>query len=289
MTVSVVVPCYNHARWVPRCLAAIDAQDHDDVEVIVVDDGSTDGSWEAIASHPWTPRRRVRNVRAPHLGAHAALNRGLALATGDWVTICNVDDRFAPRRLSSLLHRLRATGARFAFTGVRFVDDRDADVTATLPFAAELHRRQQAIGTHPSVGFAILLSNVAISTGNFFFARTLLDDVGFFRPYRYVHDWDFLLRVVLVTEPAWIPEPHYFYRFHEDNTFRSLGGLDAIECPEVLRRYLGAAIRSRPANRLAPSPSNWPVYFETFLDEHDWLRAYLPGPDDPAEEVAYRP
>jgi hypothetical protein len=88
---------------------------------------------------------------------------------------------------------------------------------------------------------------------------------------------------------VWIAEPLYFYRFHEDNTFRSLGRLDEIECPEVLHRYLGAAIRARPANRLAPSPWNWPVYFETFVEEHGWLRAYLPRPDDAAEELAYRP
>jgi glycosyltransferase involved in cell wall biosynthesis len=288
MTVSVVVPVYNHAEWVPRCFAAIDAQDHDDVEVIAVDDGSADGSWDAIASHRWTCTRRVRSLRAPHRGAHAAINRGLAGASGDWVAVCNVDDVFAPHRVSTLVARARTAGARFAFTGVRVIDERDGDVPDDVPFARDVRRRQREIAGYPSVGFATLLSNVAVSTGNFFFERALLNEVGFFRPYRYVHDWDFLLRVVLFTEPLFVPAPLYAYRLHATNTFRSLGTLDEVECPQVLRRYLRAAVSGRPPNRLAPSPRNWPGYFETFLMEHHWLRQYLYGWND-VDDVVYRP
>jgi len=275
MQVSVVVPSYNHARWVPRCLGAIDTQDHDDLEVIVVDDGSTDGSPELIAAQRWRSTRRVRTVAAPHRGAHAAINHGLALATGDYVAICNMDDCFVPGRIPALVRRLANSSSRFAFTGVRFVDDRDADVTNTDAFARDHHRRQQEIDSYPSVGFAILRSNVAISSGNFFFARSLLDEIGFFRPYRYVHDWDFLLRVVLFTEPVYVPDPLYSYRLHQGNTFRSLGSLDAEECPELLRRFLRAAITGRYPNPLAPSPRNWPDYFERFLGENDWLRQHM--------------
>jgi glycosyltransferase involved in cell wall biosynthesis len=275
MRVSVVVPSYNHARWVPRCLGAIDRQDHDDLEVIVVDDGSTDGSQELIAARRWGSTRRVRTVSAAHRGAHAAINHGLTLATGDYMAICNMDDCFAPGRISTLARRLENSASRFAFTGVRFVDDHEVDVTETDAFARDHHRRQQEIDSYPSIGFAILRSNVAISTGNFFFARSLLDEIGFFRPYRYVHDWDFLLRAVLFTEPVYVPELLYLYRLHQGNTFRSLGSLDAEECPEVLRRFLRAAITGGYPNPLAPSPRNWPDYFERFLDEHDWLMQYM--------------
>ena len=288
MRVSVVVPCYNHAEWVPRCFVTIDAQDHDDLEVIVVDDGSDDGSWDAISSHRWSAGRVVRAIRAAHRGAHAAINHGLTLASGDYVTICNVDDCFAPRRLSSLLARLQESRARFAFTGVRIVDEHDTDVSDGVPFARDVRRAQREIDTHPSVGFAILLTNVAVSTGNFLFARSLLHEIGYFRPYRYVHDWDFLLRALLFTEPVFVPEPLYVYRLHATNTFRSLGRLDQEECPEVLRRFFRAAVTGRHPNRLAPSPRNWPGYFEVFLAEHDWLRQYLGGWEGLAE-VVYRP
>src|SRR5439155_19739981 len=105
--ISVVVPVYNHERYVAACLAAIDAQDHDPLEVIVVDDGSRDASWDVVAAQRWRPERSVVTLRTENRGAHAAINRGLELATGDWVAICNSDDLFAPRRISTLLARAR--------------------------------------------------------------------------------------------------------------------------------------------------------------------------------------
>jgi glycosyltransferase involved in cell wall biosynthesis len=268
--VSVVVPCYNHRRYVARCLAAIDAQAVDDLEVVVVDDGSTDGSWDVLRQARWQPSRRVQLVRTANAGAHAALNRGLDLATGDWIALCNSDDEFVPGRLPALLAAATREGARFAFSAVRYVDDDGRDVSASSPYAADLVAKQDAIRTFPSVGFALVLSNVTISTGNFFVARSLVDEVGGFRPYRYVHDWDWALRALLVTEPLYVPEVLYRYRLHGTNSFTSLGDAAAVECPELMRRFLRATMTERWPNRLAPSPRNWPVYFEWFLEEHGY-------------------
>jgi len=266
--VSVIVPCYNHRRYVARCLAAIDAQDVDDLEVIVIDDGSTDGSWDVIRQARWRPTRTVHALRTANAGAHGALNRGLDLATGEWIAICNSDDEFVPGRLSTLLAAATREGARFAFSAVRYVDDDGTDVSASSAYAADLIRKQDAIRTFPSVGFALVLTNVTISTGNFFVVRSLVDEVGDFRPYRYVHDWDWALRALLVTEPLYVPDVLYRYRLHETNSFTSLGDAAAVECPELMRRFLRAAMTERWPNRLAPSPRNWPVYFDWFLEEH---------------------
>ncbi len=285
MKVSVVVPCYNHARYVERCLASIDAQDHGDLEVIVVDDGSRDDSWARISAYRWREPHRVRLVRTENEGAHAAINRGLDLATGDWIAICNSDDRFAPRRISRLLARARQSSTRFAFSAVRVVDDGDADVTAVLPYAQRLRRMQEEIGCFPSVGFAILHTNVAVSTGNFFFERSLVTEIGYFRPYRHIHDLDFLLRVLLFTEPLFVPEPLYFYRLHAKN---SLVESEADrEWPEVMRRFMKAALSADHPNRLAPSPTNWPRHFANFVEEHRY-QPYLARWEG-IDGVVYRP
>src|SRR5262249_38100264 len=155
--------------------------------------------------------------------------------------------------------------SRFVFSGVRFIDDDGADVAAREPYAAELRRRQDEIAGYPAIGFPLLLTNVAISTGNFFFHRSVLAKIGYFRSYRYVHDWDFLLRALLFTQPAYVPEPLYRYRLHGTNTFRSLEEVGAVECPDMRRRFLRAACGGRYPNSLAPSPRNWPVYFDLFV------------------------
>jgi glycosyltransferase involved in cell wall biosynthesis len=285
--VSVVVPVYNHERYVEGCLASIDAQDHDDLEVIVIDDGSRDTSWERIAAHRWRASRRVQTLRTTNAGAHAALNRGLDAATGEWVALCNSDDWWAPGRVSTLLAAAAAAEARFVFSGVRYVDDDGVDVTETLPFARELHGSQRTIAAYPSVGWALVPRNVTISTGNFFFQRSLVAEIGYFRPYRYVHDWDFVLRALLVTEPLYVPEPLYFYRLHADNSFPQLESAAAVECPELMRRFMRAAVTERWPNRLAPSPRNWPVYFDHFVAEHAY-QPYLVAWDG-IDGVVYRP
>ena len=259
MTVSVVVPVYDHEHYVAQCLASIDAQDHEDLEVIVVDDGSRDRSWDRIQSVSWRRLRRVRTLRTVNAGAHAAINRGLDLATGEWVAICNSDDLFAPSRLSTLLAAAEAASTRFVFSGVRYVNDTSADVTDTLPFAQELQRTQRAIPSFPSVGFALLTCNVAISTGNFFFARSLVTQIGYFRPYRYVHDWDFILRALLVTEPLYssraaLPLPSAWRELVPAPQVGQRGGVPATHAPLHARGdHRALAEQSRAiAAQLAP-------------------------------------
>jgi hypothetical protein len=127
------------------------------------------------------------------------------------------------------------------------------------------------------VGFALTLTNVAISTGNFFFRRSLYREVGEFRPYKLCHDWDFILRCLLCTEPVYVPEPLYGYRLHTANSFSSLmSTAAAVECPELMRRFMLAATTRFTRNRLCPSPTNWPQLFEAFIQEHHY-EPYLAG------------
>jgi glycosyltransferase involved in cell wall biosynthesis len=266
MRISVVVPCFNHERYVSECLASIDAQDHADLEIIVIDDGSTDASWQKISEFAPTQGHTVRRVQKRNEGAPSALNRGLALATGEVIAICNSDDCFAPGRLTAMTKELVEKRGRFAFSAVAFVDESGAELPVDHAYAMELRERQRAIATHPTVGFALLRSNVAISTGNFVFTRSLLAEIGHFRAYRYCHDWDYLLRALLETEPVYISRELYRYRLHSRNSFRALAASAEIECPDLLRRFMRASLSDQYPNRRAPSRRNWPVYFDYFID-----------------------
>ncbi len=111
MKVSVVVPLYNKAPWVRRSLDSIAAQTFSDFEVIVVDDGSTDGSGEVVADYP-DPRFRL--VRQANAGPGAARNRGIAEARGEFVAFLDADDEWLPRFLERNLAALEAAGPRVA-------------------------------------------------------------------------------------------------------------------------------------------------------------------------------
>ena len=280
--VSVVVPCFNHERYVEECLRSIAEQDHPHLELVVIDDASTDATPKIVENLLRTDEFRSHftggvTFRAleENVGAGRVLNLGLGLAAGTVLGICNSDDRYAPERISTLLPLLR--DADLVFSAVRFIDDSGADVTDEDWAAIRLSHTQRTINAYPSLGFACVPANVAISTGNLLFKRHLLEQLVGFRDLKYCHDWDFLLRSILRREPAFSRRFLYDYRLHQANSFRSLGAIADEETRDVLRTYFSAIRRQDYDNPTAPGPETWPGVFEQMLEvlgfEGHWERA----------------
>jgi len=101
--VSVIIPTYNCGRWLQESLDGIFAQTEPPVEVVVVEDGSTDDTPEVLARYAG----RITVVQGAHGGLSAARNLGLARATGEWVAFHDADDVAVPDRLAWSLQFLR--------------------------------------------------------------------------------------------------------------------------------------------------------------------------------------
>jgi hypothetical protein len=104
--VSILIPCYNAARWLPAALESAFSQTWPRTEVILVDDGSTDGSLAVARSFG---HRGLRILTQPNSGASAARNRGLGAAAGDFIQFLDADDTLAPDKIERQVERL-ATG-----------------------------------------------------------------------------------------------------------------------------------------------------------------------------------
>lgn len=98
-TISVVVTCYNYGHFLDACLTSLYAQSRRPDEIVVVDDGSTDGTAAVLADHA----DQVRVIRAPNGGQAAAFNRGFAATTGDIVLFLDADDLLAPVAIETVL------------------------------------------------------------------------------------------------------------------------------------------------------------------------------------------
>lgn len=88
--ISVIVPCYNMEKYVSRCLDSILRQSYSDLEIIIVNDGSTDATSERIV--PYLPDKRVTYIEQQNKGESAARNAGMILATGDLIGFVDADD-----------------------------------------------------------------------------------------------------------------------------------------------------------------------------------------------------
>lgn len=109
-TISVIVPVYNVAQYLPQCVDSILSQDYGDLEVILIDDGSTDPSGE-ICDQYATRDSRVHVIHQKNGGAAAAKNAGLRIASGDYLTFADSDDYPEPGAYGFLMKTLLETGA----------------------------------------------------------------------------------------------------------------------------------------------------------------------------------
>ena len=122
---SVVIPLYNKRAYIRRAVDSVLAQTHREFELIVVDDGSTDGSHEALAS---VADQRCTLVRQQNAGAGAARNRGAGEARERWVSFLDADDFWLPEHLAETSRLIQAfPGCGFVATGFREVPEAEAD------------------------------------------------------------------------------------------------------------------------------------------------------------------
>lgn len=261
--VSVVVPAYQHAAYVERALGSVYAQSYRDIEVIVVDDGSTDGTAEVAAQCLRDCPFPHTLVRQDNSGAPAAINHGIAQASGTFIQILNSDDKLAPSRIETMLAATTACEAPWGFSGVEIVDAHDASVdTLADRRAYDLMCATHGVPLAETVGFALLASNVAVSSGNLFFSRSFALDVGPFSDLRYNHDWDFCLRALALAEPAFVAAPLYRYRLHASNTITESAKRARDEALRVCADYLAWASHAQgPSNPFAPAFATWGMTF----------------------------
>jgi len=116
--ISVIVPSFNLAEYLPRCLDSILAQTHDNIEVIVVDDGSRDDTLSVMEAYA-AKDSRIKAIHQENGGVTSARLRGIGSATGDWIGFVDGDDEIEPQMYARLLENAHAYGADISHCGYR--------------------------------------------------------------------------------------------------------------------------------------------------------------------------
>jgi glycosyltransferase involved in cell wall biosynthesis len=223
--VSVVVPTHDRRRLLVQTLRSILRQQSVDFEVIVVDDGSRDGTAEAVAGLRDARVRLLRHDRPR--GVSAARNTGIAAARGEWLAFCDDDDLWAPDKLARQLQAAHDTGRHWVYTGEVHVDVDGLVVGGAppMPPAALLERLGQA-------------NVVPGGCSGVVFRRGELAGEELFDGHRYRHfaDWDLWIRLARRGPPAWVSSPLVGYRIHPGNASQDTAGMVA-ELRVIERRY----------------------------------------------------
>ena len=276
-SISVIAPAYNHEKYIESCLWSIAKQSCREMELIVLDDCSKDRTRDIIqqvlAQESFCKRFSMGVRFIPHeknKGAHDTINEGLMMAKGNYLAVINTDDAFGEEHLELLLDACERENSEFAFGGVRVVDENDRLVNEG--YGKAIMKYQDTARMCPTITMALTRGNSTISTGNMVFTARLYRELGGFRNYKYVHDWDFALRAALITEPVFVPEAYYVYRLHGGNTISEIAGhpeeADKTEnaedgsTPNPLIQFMQKILRGEYTNTRIPWFPVWEYFFQ---------------------------
>jgi glycosyltransferase involved in cell wall biosynthesis len=242
-TVSVVIPAYNHERFIGAAIESVLSQSFEDIELIVIDDGSTDGTGAVIQGYKDS---RLISLHQENQDAFNTINRGLSLAQGKFVAILNSDDVYTTDRLDILLERQRETGAHCLFTDVVPISD-EGEQFADPGFGWNIwHKKNRDFFfLCGDLYTAFLKGNFMVTTSNLFLTREAVQQTGNFCSLRYLHDYDYIFRVMLAF-PGQVEYVHdqklLFYRIHSGNTLGEAAILGREQDKKVIRTYMLARI-----------------------------------------------
>jgi len=208
--VSVVIPAYNHSSYLKSAIESVLNSNYQNIEAIVLDDGSTDDT--RIISEGF---KEVKYCFQQNQGAHSALNKGIALSTGDFISILNDDDLFHPDHIARGVANLETFGNDLYVASPKIFGN---GPKVEIMQNHLVHSAREIAMNGPTR--ALFRTNWSTSTSAYIFRKNLWSQIGGFRPYRMCHDLDFLLRALFDgrSSMGFSHSPSWDYRCHENNT-----------------------------------------------------------------------
>ncbi|MHA3771983.1 glycosyltransferase family 2 protein [Verrucomicrobiota bacterium sgz303538] len=223
---SVITPSFNRASLIGEAIASVQAQDVADIEHIIIDGGSKDGTLDVLARFP-----HLQVVSEPDKGIYDALNKGLRRARGEIIALLNTDDMFAPGVFSQVAAAFEDPNIVAVHGGAEIYED--------TPEGRRIIRR---FLTRQEIDLS--WENVTVGVGTInarFWRRSFLEQLGpFDLRYRISSDRELLIRAALATpRSAYLERIVYYYRLHPDSlTFNHGEPRWREEHLELCKRYL---------------------------------------------------
>jgi glycosyltransferase involved in cell wall biosynthesis len=244
-----VLPVFNSGRYLAPAVESILSQTLKDLELLLIDDGSTDGSTEEIKVYA-AADSRVRPMLRPHRGLVHTLNEGCAAARANLIARMDADDVAEPERLSRQVAYLEQhPEVAVSGTGIGLVDeDGRAFGSASFP-------------THPEGVRSLLPTINCIAHPTVIMRRAAFEAVGGYRPaFRHAEDYDLWLRMSEACELSNLPEALVWWRFHS-------GSVSERHAEQQVVATIGAqfAAARRRAGEADPFGSDDPITIDALV------------------------
>jgi glycosyltransferase involved in cell wall biosynthesis len=234
--VSVIVPAYNQSRYVEAAVRSALTQTCDDLEVVVVDDGSTDDTSSVVQA---IADPRLRYVYQENRGLSGARNTGIRHARGEFLTFLDADDLFLPDKLEVLLAAFARRPELGLVAGQAILVDQDGRRIGEI--------FDRPLPDDPS---DLLLGN-PLHVGSVLLRKSWQARIGYFdEALRSYEDWDYWLRLALAgCRMAYEARPVSLYRFHQAQMTRLADQMTTASFAVLEKTYAAEALPTRWAAR----------------------------------------
>jgi glycosyltransferase involved in cell wall biosynthesis len=241
--VSVVIPAYNHEKFIAAAVESVLQQSCGDLELIVIDDGSQDRTGDIIKSYTDS---RLSYLYQENQDAFNTINRGLGLAKGKYIAILNSDDVYTLDRLEQVLNYQQETNADCIITDVVPISD-DGEEFIDPHFGWNVwHTKNRTFYKQCNDLYtAFLKGNLMVTTSNLFMTAKAAKRVGNFCSLRYLHDYDYIFRMMLAHPEGvhyMVQEKLLYYRIHSGNTLGEAAITGRQQDQDIIRKYLLARV-----------------------------------------------
>ena len=246
--ISVIIPVYNVAPWLRECLDSVVSQSFTDLEIIIVDDGSTDESPRIIAEY--APRdKRITAVRKKNGGLGAARNTAISLATGDYIAFLDSDDKINPDAYKKLYEPAKKYDCDIVYCQTAYLDDQTGNITeednqTALPLFKKFR------GTHHSFSLEEIEPENIFSYDSFVVAwnkitkRSLIEKINARFPERLIfEDMPFYFNTLLNAKTLSVVwERLIYYRINRKNSIMNASNRqgEIVEILQTIARELQA-------------------------------------------------
>lgn len=203
--VSVIVPVYNRVNTIERCLNSIVRQSYTDWEIIVVDDGSDDGSVELVYQYIHKQNKNIKLLQQKHMGAQSARNRGIRNASGEWIAFLDSDDEWCLDYLAEVVPTI----------------EKNIDAVVCTKCYCASCGKQRSVWNFPGKSgniYSYLLERPWPMFQGMLVAKTSLENIGLLDEKCVAYqEWDTAIRLAKIYRYIFIDKPLFIY-YRDKNT-----------------------------------------------------------------------
>jgi len=264
--ISVIIPNFNYARYLDQAIQSVLDQTYDNLELIVVNNGSTDNSLEILAKY----EHKINLVDQSNLGQSGARNSGLSVSSGEYIAFLDADDFWEPTKLE-MQSKLMNDANQLVYCGILpFKDPGNEKLPSVLP----KYKGDCSKYFIDLPGASIVLSGESTAL----FSRDLVTKVGLFdAELNSTAGWDFFRRSSRLTNFDFVSEPLVNYRLHSSNMSNSNNKV-ILDMRRSYSKFFNDKDWSIPKKKeiAIKRTLEW-SYLKTYLRTHDLKLAVASG------------